>query len=174
MYPPLWGLTAVHHHLLQDPSPLKNSRTAAERLREILREAYSQFYLAAGQTTPPPWRGPISIFSQTFTVKSCSSCCILVLPSTLIKSTAFTLPKYFTISPLVHPFTHQWQRLTMWVTGQAIESNARFKASPKDTLTCGHEEPGITLSILTLKDDSWQHLYLLSHSRPVLLKLLAT
>lgn len=100
--------------------------------------------------------------------------CILVLPSTFIKSTAFTLPKCFTISPLIHHFTHQWQQLTMRGTGQAIGSNARFRASPKDTLTCGHEEPGITLSILPLKDDSRQHLYLPSQSRPVLLKLLAT
>lgn len=48
--------------------------------------------------------------------------------------------------------------------------NLSFRVTPKDTLTCGHEEQGIKPSILRLMDDS---LYLLSHSCSVLFKLLA-
>ena len=46
----------------------------------------------------------------------------------------------------------------------ATESNLGFSVLPKDTSTCGLEEPGIEPLTFRLVDDA---LYLLRHSRPL-------
>ena len=136
MHPPLWGLTAVYRHLLQDPSP-----TTELQLKPPWDFEGSIFTVLPGcwPKNPATMKGTNLHLFQKFCCEVVHFFCILVLPSTFIKSTAFTLPKCFTISPLIHPFAHQWQQLTMRGTSQAIGSNARFRTSPKDILTCGHK-----------------------------------